>query len=90
MMKYAHEMKKIADDYNQTKTEECKQVARDFIENTLMPDIEATASKGLFSARKLLCDMQREVREQMERILNEYGYKVRYVSETTMIIEWFK
>lgn len=89
-MKYAHEVQKIAEDYNQVKAEEHKQTARDYIEKELMPDIEATAGKGLFSTRKILFDISREVREQMERILNEYGYKVRYVSETTMIIEWIK
>ena len=89
-MKYAHEMQKIAEDYNQVKANERKQIARDYIEKEIMPDIEATAGKGLFSTRKILFDISREVREQIEYILIGYGYKVRYVSETTMIIEWVK
>lgn len=78
-IKYAHEMATIAKETRDAKHAKDTAMARAYLEENLMKDIQARAEKGEnYLSRYLVAIEDRDVKEALKNLLRNYGYKVAY------------
>ena len=87
-IKYAHEMANIAKETRNTKRAKDTAVARAYLEENLMKDIQANAEKGEnYLSRCLVAIEDKDVKEALKNLLRDYGYKATY-SNGILEIGW--
>ena len=79
-IKYAYEMACKADEVRKEKQAKNNVLARAFIENHIMPEIDRMAGTGeTFCECSLASLNEKGVREACKDIMQNYGYKANYI-----------
>ena len=87
-MKHANEMRAIALVVKNAKDAKMAEVATEYINRTIMPEIEKTALEGNFGLEFELDLFTAKLKEVIKDQLHKNGYKAMEVRSNHLVIKW--